>query len=65
LPPQVVGQQLALESFTRLGQLTTTCTWGLLEQEELKPNKLQALFLWGGQRKTQLLLKLLTHFELS
>jgi hypothetical protein len=34
LPPQVVGQQLASKSFTRLKQLTIASTWELLEQED-------------------------------
>jgi hypothetical protein len=31
LPPQVVSQQLASESLTRLKQLTTASTWELFE----------------------------------
>ncbi len=45
LQPQVVGQQLALEGLTRLGQLTATGTWELFEQGDWEPNKLQVLLL--------------------
>ncbi len=34
LPPQVVGQQLASKSFTRLKEFTIASTWELLEQED-------------------------------
>ncbi len=44
LPPWVVSQPLALNSFTRLWQLITS-TWELLELEDWKPNKLWVLFL--------------------
>jgi hypothetical protein len=46
LPPQVIGQQLALEGLTRLGQLILVGTWELLEQKDWEPHKFQVLFLW-------------------
>jgi hypothetical protein len=54
LPPQVVGQQLALEGLTALGQLTKTDTWELLEHEDWEPNKLRALLLrrWSKENPT-------------
>jgi hypothetical protein len=47
-------QQLASKGLTRLGELTTTGTWELLEQEGWEPNKLQALLLqrWSKKNST-------------
>jgi hypothetical protein len=58
LPPQIVGQQLASEGLTTLGQLITTSTWELLKHEGWEPKKFERCFYKGGQRKTLLLQKL-------
>jgi len=61
LPPQVVGQQLASNGFTRLWQLIA-CTWELLELEDWKPNKLWVLFLCKQSKQNLASPKVVTSF---
>ncbi len=64
LPLRIVGQQLALDGFTRLWQLIRG-TWELLELKDCEPINFKCYFYVGNQRKTMFFLKLLPPIELN